>query len=116
MAAAAAAGDHGATSLQSSPGRHQGHRDPFQQLENGSQLTYLLLLPLEEGITATGFRGHRYIPGLGWLRGAAAVQDMGSGGSTDLREAGEKTKPETAPQLLACLPALRFRDTGWRVD
>lgn len=60
----------------------------------------------EEGITATGFRGHGHSPGLGWLRGVAAVQAMGRGGRTDLREAGEKTKPKPAPWLYAC-PAIQ---------
>lgn len=39
------------------------------------------------------------------LHGVAAVQDMGSGGRIDLREAGEMTKPKPAPWLFAC-PAI----------
>lgn len=42
-----AAGER-ATSLQSSHRHHQGHRDPFQQLGSGSQLTHSLLFPLRK--------------------------------------------------------------------
>lgn len=93
MAAVGAPGHHGATSMWSRHGHHQGHRDPLWKMAPSSHTCSFSLL--EEGITAPGFRGHGHHP-------SSMVWDMGSGGRIDLREAGEKTKPKPAPWPFAC--------------